>query len=449
MWKKFLVDLKKKDINIPVAIGELIAQVPFSLRPGIGKIYKEQTENIYLFNQLQITEQKKFIFNRFFRVFEHAYNTIPFYYELYTRNNIKPESLRSFEDIQNVPIISKHDLLEVPLEYRSLQRQPDKRLVLNTGGSSGKTLSLYLDPNRFGNEWAHIHYIWSKLGYKPGLLKLSFDGRVNMNGPIKYDGLRHSLRLNIYANPQEVSRKLLPFIKKRPIFFLHGYPSAIYSFACYCREFDQELLITLRKHLKGVFLTSEFPSKHYRDTIEEVFSVPSQSFYGHTETCIIAYEEEPFLFQTLQSYGYAEVEKINNDNYLIGTNYFNFESPLIRYNTEDIVDEVGMESGVLKTFRITKGREGDFILDKNHIKISLTGLVFGRHHRIFNYCKHIQIKQEAPGTAIIYYVEGINPINEEEAYRYFDVSDVAIDFVFKSLKSPILSKSGKVNLLIK
>jgi len=196
-------------------------------------------------------------------------------------------------------------------------------------------------------------------------------------------------------------------------------------------------------------LTSEFPSRHYRNTIEEVFLAPTQSFYGHTETCIMAYEGEPFLFRTLQSYGYAEVENINDSSCLVGTNYFNFESPLIRYNTEDIVGDVDLESGVLKTFRITKGREGDFILDKNQVKIPLTGLIFGRHHRIFNYCKHIQIKQEIPGTAIVYYVEGIKSINEEDAYQYFEVSDVAINFVFKSLKSPILSKSGKVNLLIK
>src|SRR5690606_15088436 len=147
----------------------------------------------------------------------------------------------------------KEDLVKYDIENRSYPVK--NRLIVNTGGSSGKSLAFYMDPNRYGNEWAHIHNMWARLGFKPSKLKLSFDGRVKKEHKIVYDFARNSLLFDIYVSVELVRNQLFNFFKKYPVEYFHGYPSAIYEFALYCEK-DIALLNMIKKHLKGVFLSS-------------------------------------------------------------------------------------------------------------------------------------------------------------------------------------------------
>jgi Coenzyme F390 synthetase len=151
----------------------------------------------------------------------------------------------------------------------------------------------------------------------------------------------------------------------------------------------------------------------------------------------------------LQTYGFAEaVLKEDSDFYLIGTSYYNYASPLVRYNTNDIIGDIKESSGILSSFKITKGREGEFVLDFNNQKISLTGLIYGRHHKIFDYIQHLQICQTIPGHVIIYYVSSNNDIVGKEN-NFFNCENVNITFSFKKINEPIKTQSGKVNLLVR
>ena len=448
--KKLLLFLKRNDFQVPVGLGKLISHIPFKYRPGIGVDYNKQKKAIVEYEHLLLQEKRQYIFNNFFSIFSYAYNNVPFYTELYKKSGITLRDVTTFEDISKLPIISKQDLMDVPLEFRS-SRQLKNAILVNTGGSSGKPLAFYMDAKRFGNEWAHIHYIWGNLGFRPNKLRLKFDGRNKVTDFVQYDFVRNMFRYNIYEAPDLCAKKLTQVLKKHKIEYLHGYPSAIYNFAVYCREHDEYLLNLLRKDLKGAFLVSEYPNPYFRSEIENTFDIPTLSSYGHTETCIMAYEKsEKFRFHTLQTYGYAEaIQKDTNNFDLIGTSYFNFASPLIRYNTEDIIGNINNAEGILTDFMITNGRNGEYIVDKVGKKIPLTGLVFGRHHKLFDICKHIQIRQVVPGKATILFVS--DQINAKSiiSNSLFDASNVQVDFEFEKINEPILSKSGKVNLLVK
>src|SRR5690606_29477513 len=145
----------------------------------------------------------------------------------------------------------------------------------------------------------------------------------------------------------------------------------------YCQNEDPELQALLTKQLKGVFFGSEYPHFHYRETIESVFEVETVSWYGHTERAVLAYENtEKFVYEPFPTYGFAEALKMDEETYqLVATSYYNFASPLIRYNTNDVISEPLVEGGILKRFKITKGREGEYVLDHNSKKINLTGLI--------------------------------------------------------------------------
>lgn len=443
----YLTYLRRSKVKLPIWCGISIAHIPFGKRPGIGKDYADRQKEILLYSKLDINGKKDFIYKKFFDVFQHSINNIPFYNRLYNSHGIATKDLKCFDDIKNVPIIKKADLINISIEERSAEVKG--RFMVNTGGSTGEPLYLYMDPKRFSNEWAHIHYFWNKIGYTPTCLKLVFDGRSDVSEGIQYDFVRNSIRYDIYSDHSRSISKLKTIMQKYDITHLHGYPSAIYDFACYCEKNEVEFVKQLSKSLKGVFLTSEFPNPVYRKKIEDLFHVKTQSFYGHTETCVMAYETQKFEFEVLQTYGYAECSKVGEEQHLVGTSYYNFASPLIRYDTEDVIlPKSSDDLSILKSFSITKGRSGEYILDANHKKIPLTGLIFGRHHSIFEIAKYVQLEQKSAGSAIIYFV----PHDTADLYDLegmFDSSNVLITFEFIMLQEPILTKSGKVSLLVK
>src|SRR5690606_16385552 len=109
---------KKTRLPIPIGLGLFLNKIPYSLRPGLGAQYKQQRKNIYDFSTFSRKKQEDFIYQQFLKIFTHAYNNIKFYQELYRKHNIKPEDIRSFQDIKKVPIITKQDLATYDIEDR-------------------------------------------------------------------------------------------------------------------------------------------------------------------------------------------------------------------------------------------------------------------------------------------------------------------------------------------
>ena len=217
----------------------------------------------------------------------------------------------------------------------------------------------------------------------------------------------------------------------------------------FCAEENPKILEFLRLNLKAVLLGSEYPAPMYRDLIEEQLGVQTISWYGHSEMAILAYETEKFVYAPFQTYGYCEAVTDGKGNYrLVGTSYDNCVSPIIRYDTGDLIIPV-FDEGLLVSFRIASGRIGEFIEDAYGSRISLTALIFGRHHKIFDKARFVQIRQEKPGMATLIMVLPKNHgLEDNDISAGFDLSNVAIDFSFETRKEPIRSPSGKVPLLV-
>lgn len=446
-----LIVFVKKNLNInSPLIGKALSLIPFESRPGVGNVYQRRRSDIAAYEALDIEGQRAFIFQRFRNILNYAYEQVPFYKSYYDEKGFSPKEVQSFDDIQRVPVINKEILKRYAVEERTADIKD--KYIANTGGSSGNPLSFYVSSKMIANEWAHMHRIWERLGYKPSSLKLTFAGRSEFKkNCVEYDALRHSYGVNIYEDLKLCAAELKKILKRQRIEYLHGYPSALYEFSLYCRDHDHELIGLLKKNLKGAFLSSEYPMPLFRDTLEKVFGIPTISWYGHTERCVLAYETEKFVYTPFQTYGYTEALDNNAGNgtqNLVGTGFYNMASPLIRYDTYDEINDAKLNDGVLQSFSIAGGRAGEFVLDAKNKRIPLTGLIFGRHHRLFDVCSHLQIAQRQPGEATILYVlsDSISELQHPE--KLFDSSNVDIRFEFKLIDRPIKTVSGKVNLLV-
>lgn len=440
--------LKKYSCRVPRGVGDALALLPYSWRPGFAASYRNAAAARLWFDEKATPdEQRNFIFRRVRHMAQYAVQNVPFYARYYAESGFSVDSLRSFDDLTRIPVVSKEILQSTPLEERSCKRRG--RTLTYTGGSTGEPFKFYSDALQVGNEWAHIHHIWKRLGYRQRDLLLSVALDEDRE-PVYYDALRHSIVLNIHYPRKTVVEAFqrIPLRKRRARYF-RGYPSSLAELLSYCEEYEPGLLEELRQTIHGSFLASEFPLPSFRSAIERTTARPGISWYGHSERTLLAWEKTtPFLYEPMQSYGFCEtVEDSDGFVSLVGTSYWNFASPLIRYRVNDGVRVVRKSDGILRAFEILEGRQGDYLIDRNGQKFSITHLNLSCRESTWAVARCIQVEQRRPGHAIIW-VTPRQSVALEELESAFDFGRLNIDCEFRIVDRPFMTARGKVMLRV-
>ena len=431
--------------SIPRPVGKWAAYIPYSWR--LGPAYNQCRDEMAQFEQADDDERIAWFLPRLQRIVQYAYDNIPFYRRVYDDQRFAPGDLKRWDDWRRVPIVTRHDMQSASINDRGNPRRG--ALLLNTGGTSGHPLEFYVDRQAFAREWAHMHAIWQRLDYRATDLKITFRGKNLADRPIRYNPVHNEYLVNAYAPWPSVAEALMKVAGRGRVKFIHGYPSAVAEFAQQCRVDCLDLRDALRHSLKGILLGSEYPAPMYRDVIDDVFQAKSISWYGHSEMNVLAHETDRLVYRPMQTYGLVEAVASDDSHRLIGTSFENTASPFIRYDTGDTVEP--LETGaLLRSFRVADGRVGDFVTDANGKRISLTALVFGRHHPVFSWAQFLQIREDAPGkTTVLVTVRPGEVRAVEDARRDFDATNVMIDFTFELRHQPVRTKAGTVPLLIK
>lgn len=431
--------LKKFSEFLPYPLARLISGVPITFR--LGSSYSSFSEQIILTSGQLRTLQLDQVNNLIAR----TYRDIDFYRIFFKRHSFGGGSLRSLSDLKAFPVIGKADLQMVDLEFRSNSNLALKKS--NTGGTTGQPLDFYIEKLAYAREWAHMHAIWATLGYRYTDEKITIRGKNIGSRFYKYNLNQNEFLINAYAPLQENLDACRKLITKRNIKWIHGYPSSIYSFLRELESVDSSLFEVLIDKVQGVFLGSEFPAPQYRNYIERHCGLRSISWYGHSEMAVLAPEREPGsgVYYPFHSYGYAEAIPDGDSYRLVATSTHNFASPFIRYDTGDLIEPT-FKDGLLECFRIKEGRNSDSVIDKNGRSISLTGLIFGRHHNAFSHSEHVQVRQLAPGKIEILVTS--KELREDWA-ELFDFSNAFFDATFIQIDSPVRTPLGKVQLLLR
>lgn len=90
------------------------------------------------------------------RIVSHAYQTVPFYKELFDKHKVDPDSIESVSDLNKLPIINKNILRKVPFDRkvsRAFIKKPLEKYL--TGGSTGEPFTFYLSKDGRIGGW-HI-----------------------------------------------------------------------------------------------------------------------------------------------------------------------------------------------------------------------------------------------------------------------------------------------------
>lgn len=423
--------LKSLAERVPYSLGHHLARVPFSLR--LGSDYTRFSEIV-----ASGTVDEDYIVRHFSAVFEHAKQRFPFYRDFYSDAGVLNLRITTLEDIQRVPVLSKERIRDHVDEFSGALR-------LNTGGTSGKPFVFYVDKNAFAREWAHMHAIWKLRGYHYRDVKLTLRGRDLGDRPYIYNPVHNEFALNTYLPVARYVDDLIALVQRHAVRFMHGYPSSIYTFLKELEDCATPAQAdAFREQMRCCMLGSEFPVPYMADYINDAWGLDYISWYGHSEMCILAYDENSTnVYRPFQSYGYAEVV----EGRLVGTSYHNFDMPLIRYDTADGVTADVDSRGLLQTFTISEGRQGDFVVDRNGKHITLTALVFGRHHKLFEHADCLQLRQPEPGK-VEFLVTGGPDMTAAEALALLDLSNVDIEFSVTMRDQPVLTAAGKMPLKV-
>lgn len=423
--------LKSLAERIPYSLGHHLARVPFGVR--LGGDYR-------VYSQLLARGgvDEAYIVRHFSAIFEHAKTSFPFYQDFYREAGVLEHRIRSLQDIQQVPVLTKARIREHTESFSGAMR-------LNTGGTSGKPFAFYVDKNAFAREWAHMHAIWALRGYDYHDVKLTLRGRDLGERAYIYNPVHNEFALNTYMPASRYVDELIELVDRHSIQFLHGYPSSIYTFLKELEACANPTQIErFKRHVRCCMLGSEFPVPYMVDYIKEAWGLDYISWYGHSEMCVLAYDEHSEnVYRPFQSYGYAEVV----DGNLVGTSYHNYDMPLIRYDTADGVTAEHNEQGLLQTFTVSEGRQGDFVVDKHGKQITLTALVFGRHHVLFEHADCLQVRQPEAGV-VEFLVTTQAGLSAAQALDMLELSNVDIDFSVTIVPAPILTAAGKMPLKV-
>lgn len=310
----------------------------------------------------------------------HAWQTVPYYRERWTRLGLYPGALRTLDDLEKFPILSKQDIRTNADALRSDAYREALVHKKTTSGSTGVPLTVLVDAEAMA--WKRACSLrsdqWSGWQLGSRVARLWGHGAAE-RGNWKARLRRYFADRESYLNTLGIERKQLQafadHLRHKPPGLLFGHAHSLYMFAAFVRKHRPG---TIRPD--GVISAAMTLHDWQRSVIEEAFGRPVTNRYGCEETSLIACECEEHRGLHLNADGvYCEIipdERLSagpKAGRLLLTDLTNRAMPLIRYQVGDVVipSERTCACGRgLPLIEQVVGREADYVLTPTGTLIS-------------------------------------------------------------------------------
>jgi phenylacetate-CoA ligase len=301
------------------------------------------------------------------RLIAHAYHNVPYYRRLFDRNGLKPQDIRSVADLSAIPITSKKDLQQLPVEDVVARGVDPRCLIIHrTSGSSGEPFTIR--SSRSENRLLSIsmrrgaHYYGLHRTDKLAIMNIHSTQPTHLlRRMFQLAGLYRMSRINSLLPPEEIVRALLQF---QPDVFI-GYAGVLARISELAGEAEHQAIRPRFIISRGDVLTPLM-----RQQITAAFAAPVYDIYGSRELRCIAYEcKETREYHTCDDNVIVEVLKdgrtaeTGERGEVVGTNLHSFAMPFIRYRIGDIVTKgsATCPCGLpFSTIRAVQGRMIDY-----------------------------------------------------------------------------------------
>jgi len=374
--------------------------------------YWRELEKTQYLSQTELLSRQ---WERMNTIIRFSYDNNMFYRKRFDRAGLHPDSIQTSADLAKIPILTKNEIQNNADEMISRGFKKDDLFQYKTGGSTGKSLVIYMteDCSEMRNACARRHDRWS--GWEVG----EHIGAVWGNPAIPQN-LREKMKSwlvapCIYLDTMSVSDEAvldfaLRWRKAKPS-LLYGHAHSLYVLALYARELGID---TIRP--RGIISTSMMLMPHERKVIEEVFGVKVFDRYGCEEVSLIASECEAHNGMHL-NIEHLHIEFIRDDGKhadpgepgkIVVTDLMNQAMPFIRYRVEDVgVPMSGMCpcGRGLPLMKEVVGRTADFLVKKDGTRVAGVSLIENTLTRLPG-IGQMQIVQESLDRIVINIVRG-------------------------------------------
>lgn len=305
-------------------------------------------------------------------IVSHAATHVPYYREIFSRQGIRPEEIRSKEDFARLPILSKATVQSSCKQLFAGDRPQTFGLANASGGSTGKPVQFFQDADYWDRAYAAQAFVESWWGIRQGDRTASLWGAdrdiPQQNWRERLYGQIAQLRVcNAFAlNSAQMDQFAKMLVKWQPRHVI-GYASALEVFAKFLIDKNETRVRPL-----AVKTTADVLSDERRETIEKAFGCPVYNFYGSREINNLAVEcpaRNGLHVHSLTRY----VEIVDDEGNAVPagvpgrillTDLTNYFMPFLRYEIEDVGSWTGTACRCGRPFPLIAkvwGRASDFI----------------------------------------------------------------------------------------
>ena len=312
----------------------------------------------------------------------HAYRNVPFYRRRMEKAGITPLDIQSLDDLRILPVLTKRDIQQNLPELLADNVLADRRVINQTGGSTGSPLKFWVDKERIDSRrastdrhdrWAGLHpgdwcaVLWGSaydIGTK-AIPKITWKQRL----------LYRFLTLNTTRVSNEDLDNFIVLLRRYRPSRLKAYAQSAAMFAKYCRDTGADDI-----RFDSIITSAEVLLPENRALIEETFRGKVFNRYGCREVSVIASECEYHTGLHVNADALlVEIDPLLGGSPHCGrvliTDLYNRSMPLIRYEIGDMAqwstDDNPCPCGrSLPRLANLEGRITDFVLLPDGKKIS-------------------------------------------------------------------------------
>ncbi len=389
-------------------IGQVYALFPMRIR--YGRMLAQSRRFLDKSQWWSWEQHREYQWEKMRSLLQHAYENVPYYHAVMNDANLTPADIRSHDDWQKLPYLTKDDIRRHKMELVATNMR-HRMLATNTGGSTGQPLEFYWERGRTrALERAFMWRQWSWAGFRYGDRTVVIRGQTVNEGLWHYDPIDRHLFLNAYNLSDGTAEALLEKMRGFRPLSIQAYPSTLALLASWMKRHQTPPIESVKTLLCG----SENLYPEQKRLFDEVFKARVYSWYGHGEQCCQAgFCEKEDLYHVYSEYGYMELVAPDGSvlpwtegqrGEIVGTSLINNTMPFLRYRTGDIGVAGPSKCSCGRNYRLLtriEGRQQEYIIAADGRAISLTGLVFGQHWHAFAKMRQLQLEQNEPGKVTL------------------------------------------------
>jgi len=393
------------------------------------------------------------------KLVRHCYETVPYYTHLFDSLGIKPDQIRTKEDLKVLPVLTKQIIRDHYNDFLSTAIDSKRLKQKSTGGSTGTPLKFCTDTKEWSTWKASTLRAWGWYGLNIGDKIFSLGGSsINRRDQLfSFKGLYDSIIMrNFKYSSADVSDECMQhhyeaMMKLKPA-AIRGYGSALYILARYIEK--KKLPVC---PIRVVLTTGEVLVPEYRRKLQEVFQAPVYDAYGAADGGILSHEctkheglhitEESCIIEITDNNGIPLPD--GEIGQVCTTDLDNYAFPFVRYMVGDMAYlkkekcSCGRNSHLIGE---VLGRNGRLVYNKQGVPISPTMLPMmlypqmdyhkAENQKLYYKIDKFQIRQDSVGDILIL-IKLVDPNEPKEQFDYiidnyrahFMGSEVSLKFV--------------------